>query len=666
MRRADGWANIVAMVSAVTALTACGGSGGSASVPAPPPPAPAPAPTLALTSAARNGQAVEGGAAVAIVLSGVTAASGDVTWRLSPSIGTLAQTSAAGAVYMPPAVGSLAVPTTVTITATPTTGSGAALQFTITLLPFGVTAETPAVGDHVGVSVQPAIQFTRTLAAALPASAVSLASPVAAVPVDVAASGATLTLSPKTPLVWGGHYTVSLTSDIVSTVGQALVPASFSFDVAAPGWTTAAQVATSTFTAGAPVVAFDQTGHAFGVWQQDTDGTGTWNIQAARFDLASRTWSAPVALHPVAQAQAVASVATDQAGDAIATWSENVGNFVYNIQAARFDAAQGSWGPATPIQTVAGETGQAPQVVLDAAGNGTVVWQQYTGHGVSLAVYAARFDAATSAWMPATQLDPGNGAGNPQVALDAAGNGVAVWEQARAGAVAQIAAARWSQSADAWGAPQVVQTSPLRGSNPQLAVAADGSTTVVWTQAEANGTLTIQAVRAANATATWGAPQALSPATGVSGGNWPQAKADPGGNVIVLWQQYQAVGAYSVDAVRYDATSDLWGSTAHVESLAPAVDINPYGGLPTLVVDAAGNATAAWSHHDPAGGIDNALLARFDSHLGTWRLVSSPSGSASAGGILMGVDAQGDVLAGWGVRDIHGFGTPWWALLTGA
>lgn len=529
-----------------------------------------------------------------------------------------------------------------------------------------VATEFPGPTDHVGAYVQPAIAFTRALAPALPATAASLASPVAAVPADIAASGSTLALSPKSPLVWGGHYTVSLTSAVASAQGAALAPTSFSFDIVAPTWTTAAQVATPAFTAAAPVVAFDQTGHAFGVWQQDTDGSGTWNIQASRLDLASRTWSAPVALHPVAHAQAVAAIATDAAGDAIAAWSEDVGNATWNIHAARFDAGLGAWGAATPIQTVSGQTGQVPKVVMDAAGNAIVVWQQYAATGNGLAIFAARFDAHAAAWKPAVQIDAGTGAGNPQVALDGAGNGVAVWEQASAGAVAQVAGARWSQSAGTWSAPQVVQSSTLRAYNPQLAVASDGGATVVWTQAEANGTLTIQAARAAGATATWGAQQALSPATGVNGGNWPQAKADPGGNVTVLWEQYQASGVYSVDAARYDATSGAWGATTHVETLTPAVNINPYGTPPALVVDAAGNATAAWSRHDPISGVAGASMARFDSHLGTWSLVTSPAASFSDDGVFLGVDAQGEVLAGWSVRDISGFGTPWWSLLTGA
>jgi len=651
-------ARVAAMMCAVMALAACGGGGSGGNTQAP-----APAPALTLTSDSLSGQAIEGSSPIAISLTGATAASGTVTWGLSPSLGTLSGTSATGAVYTPPGMGSLTVPTVVTITATPNDGSAATLQFTITLLPFGIAGITPAVGDHVDVTVQPMVRFTRAIAPAPSASSATLASPIATVPATIAVSGSTLTLNPATPLVWGGHYTISLTSDISSTVGQALTPTSISFDVAAPIWSAPAQLAAPTFTTGTPVVAMNKFGHGFAVWQQDTDGTGTWNIRAARFDLGTRAWSTPAALHSGNHSQVAPVVAADVSGNAIAAWTEDAGNFVFNVYAARFVVAQGSWGPATLIQTVLGQTAQSPQVVLDADGNGTVVWQQYTGSGLSLAVYAARFDVASGSWNPAVELDPGTGATNPQIALDASGNAVAVWERASNGAVAQIAAARWSQSSGTWGTAQVIQLSTLRGLNPQLAVAPNGDATVVWTQAESNGTLTIQASRRSPEAGSWSAPIALTPATGVNGANWPQAQADPAGNVIVLWYQYRGVGLYSVDSARYDVASGQWSAPVHIETLQLA--ISPFSWAPTLVVDAAGNATATWGR-DAGASIYNAFQARFDSHTGAWSTASSLSGSVSVPDrVFTTVDAQGDVLATWGVRDIYAFQTPWWALLTG-
>ena len=656
-------AGFAAMMCAVMALTACGGdSGGSPPTPPPPPPPP---PALTLSSASPNGQAVEGGAPVTLTLTGATSVSGAVAWSMSPAIGTLSGTSATGALYTPPAVGGISAPTVVTITATPTDGSAAALQFTITLMPFGVAGTTPAAGTHVGLSVQPTITFTRPLAAAASASWAALSSPVASVPASAAASGSTLTLTPSTGLVWGGHYTVSLTADISSAVGQQLAPTSFEFDVDAPVWNGPTQLAAPTFTTGTPVVSFDKSGHAFGVWQQDTDGTGTWNIQAARFDFASRSWSTPVALHADAQAQVAPAVAADPAGDAIAVWCENTGNFTYEVYAARFDATLGSWGSAVLIQTVTGQTAQSPQVVVDATGNGTVVWQQYAATGLSLQVYSARFDAGAAAWRSAIELDPGTGAANPQVALDAAGDVVAVWEQGGA-AVPQIAAARWSASAGSWSASQLLTTSGLRGSNPQVTAAPGGDATAVWTQTEANSTLTIQAAHFDSGTASWNTPVALSPATGVNGGNWPQAQADAAGNVVVLWQQYQGAGVYSMDAARYDATLARWGASVHVDTLTPANGTNPFGWAPTLVMDAAGNATATWTH-DVGNSVYNAFQARYDGHADHWGAAGALSGSVNvADRVYTTTDDHGDVLATWGVRDDFGIQTPWWALLTGS
>ncbi len=210
------------------------------------------------------------------------------------------------------------------------------------------------------------------------------------------------------------------------------------------------------------------------------------------------------------------------------------------------------------------------------------------------------------------------------------------------GATVQIAASRWSQSSGAWSAAQVIQPSTLRGSNPQIAVAPNGDATVVWTQAEPNGTLTIQASRRRSVTGSWSEPVALTPATGANGGNWPQAQADPAGNVLALWYQYQGAGVYSLDAARYDVASGKWGSTVHIETLPPNFGFNPFASAPTLVIDAAGNATAVWSRDDGSGGALNAFQARFDIHTGAWSAASSLSGSVSIPDrVFLAVDAQG-------------------------
>lgn len=589
-----------------------------------------------------------------------------MNWSLSPSLGTLSATSGTGAVYTPPAVGGLSAATAVTITATPASGSPVALQLTVTLAPFAVSSTTPGPTGHVSASTLPTVQFSRALAPAVSASAVSLSSPVASVPASMGVSGSTLTLMPASGLVWGGHYTVSLGSGVASAVGQALAPASFSFDVAPPSWGTPQAMTASKYTQGTPVVAFDKSGHGFAVWQQDTDGTGLWNLQAASFNLAGRSWSTPVALHAGSGVQVAPAIASDAEGNVIAVWCEGPLGGASSLYAARYVAAQASWGPATVIQNASGQTVQAPQIVLDAAGNGTVVWQQYKAIG-SVGIHAARFDAGSAAWKPAVQLDTGVNAENPQAALDASGNVIAVWEQVSSGGQRQIAAARWSQSTAAWGTAQLVQPSALAGWNPQLAVAANGDGTAVWTQTEANQTLTIQAARFSAATGAWSPPVALSPATGVSGGSYAQVQADLGGNVIALWQQYQSPSVYSMDAARFDAASGQWGPTTHLDTVTPSFNMSPFAWPPKLVIDPAGNATASWTQQLNAGsGIYNEFHARFDGNTRTWSAASSLAGSASINDeIPLAVDAQGNVLACWAERDTFGKGTAWWALLTG-
>jgi len=182
--------------------------------------------------------------------------------------------------------------TSVTITATPGDGSAAAVMFTIALRPFGIAATTPASGVATATGVQPTVEFSRTVdPSSLGASAVSLASPIGAVPASVAASDAMVTLTPRSALVWGGHYTVSVAASVSSLLGQTLgTPASFDFDVIAPTWTTVSSLDAEL--GATPALAFDHAGHAFAAWP----AFGGTALKAARFDFASRTWSASVVL----------------------------------------------------------------------------------------------------------------------------------------------------------------------------------------------------------------------------------------------------------------------------------------------------------------------------------------------------------------------------------
>lgn len=93
------------------------------------------------------------------------------------------------------------------------------------------------------------------------------------------------------------------------------------------------------------------------------------------------------------------------------------------------DASRGkTWGTAQLIETDnAGGAGD-PRVAFDTAGNALAVWTQ--GDGTRYNIWANRYTAG-SGWGTAQLIETDNAsdAGNPQIAIDTAGNALAVWEQ---------------------------------------------------------------------------------------------------------------------------------------------------------------------------------------------------------------------------------------------
>jgi hypothetical protein len=649
---------VVSMLAAIAiALAGCGGGGGTSSSPAP---APSP-PTLTLTTASPSGAAVEGGAPITLSLTGVTSVNGNIAWAMNPTIGILSSTSSTGAVYTPPALGQLTGATNVTVTATPSEGSAAVVMFTIVLKPFGSAATTPASGVATSTDVQPTVQFSRTVEpSSLGASAVSLASPIATVPASVSASSAVVTLTPQSALVWGGHYTVSVADSVSSLLGQTLgTPESFEFDVAAPTWTTA--TALNAQIGETPGLAFDHAGHAFAIWQT-IDGT---TLNVARFDLASRTWFAPVMLQASVQVVAPPILAVDAAGDVMAVWASTVsGSVTPNVFASRLDAKTQQWGVPVLIQTVADRSVEGPpQVATDPAGDTIAIWPQSTNSLTEYRMYAAHFDASTGQWAPAVGMSLADDATLPHVALDAVGNGTAVWSEGTTTGAATLQAARWSVATSSWAA-----STPIPGASGFSSIASTGSV-VVWAEylplstPWSPQTSYIEFSRFDSNSGTWSAAQRLSVGT-ADQSSAPQIQADSSGDVIVVWRQTTGLGDV-VNSARFDARAGTWSAPLTLDTVA---DTSAYAWRypPSVFVDPAGNATAIWDRR--VVGADQSsyfpFYARFDSHLGTWTAGAPlPGARALLDVVSATVDDQGNLLTGW--SEPGGYALSW-ALLGGS
>ncbi len=176
-----------------------------------------------------------------------------------------------------------------------------------------------------------------------------------------------------------------------------------------------------------PELAVDPAGNAFVVWRTyDYNGMANFDIWAARYDEGSGMWSNPQVIDAFDGTADFPRVAVDPSGNAIVVWQQ-IENGVRSILANRYDAGSGDWGLTEGLET-ASEAASLPRVAMDAAGNAVAVWMQ--SDGTSESVYANRYLVASNAWQGRELVETAAGdVLDLDVAVSAGGVAIVVWSQ---------------------------------------------------------------------------------------------------------------------------------------------------------------------------------------------------------------------------------------------
>ena len=165
------------------------------------------------------------------------------------------------------------------------------------------------------------------------------------------------------------------------TAGGPILPTIWAarYVVASPGWTAAQHIGTTDLVGydyeERPRLSVGRNGHVGVLWErQKTGGTPERSIYAARFEPASVSWLAPVALEQLTAPAYWPTVAVDPAGNMQAAWIQTESN-IDNLYTARLDASAGTW--SLPQSLEALDTDASPPVAgIDANGRALVVWSQ--------------------------------------------------------------------------------------------------------------------------------------------------------------------------------------------------------------------------------------------------------------------------------------------------
>jgi hypothetical protein len=188
------------------------------------------------------------------------------------------------------------------------------------------------------------------------------------------------------------------------------------------------------------------------------------------------SWLAPVTLSaPTATQSEGADVAGDPAGDAMAVWVRD------GVVQAATHAAGGGWSPARDLST-AGRTASAPQVAMDAAGDALVVWVETSPNGAVIRRRTRPAGGDFSASAPLSEAETGHDASSPRIAMNASGAAAVVW--LRKGDTYLVIEGSARDTVDAQFALPTALAGPNRAGDaldPHVAIDAAGDMLAVWT-----------------------------------------------------------------------------------------------------------------------------------------------------------------------------------------
>jgi hypothetical protein len=244
-------------------------------------------------------------------------------------------------------------------------------------------------------------------------------------------------------------------------------------------------------------------------------------------------------------------LALDAQGDALAVWNRYNGTSSV-VQAADYDGT--NWSEPVDISPSSeGNYAEEQDMALDAEGNAVVAWQTEYSYDTNSNVVGTTRPAAGSWGRPEFVALPYQHARDPQVAIDAQGNAVAVWHGGGPNSSSSRIQSAIRPPGGTWG--QWRDLSAVgRNSAPQLALDREGNAlAATWTRNLAGDDTVEVATRSVGAAADlWRAAQRVSASVAGQDAAGPQIALDPMGNAVAAWSSRLGTGPHFLQAAGHD------------------------------------------------------------------------------------------------------------------
>jgi hypothetical protein len=244
----------------------------------------------------------------------------------------------------------------------------------------------------------------------------------------------------------------------------------------------------------------------------------------------------------------------------------------------------GNW--TRPELLAAGISGGRPQIACNASGYAIIVWEQSDGTRTN--IWANRYEP-NAGWTSAVLIESCSGNANyPQITLNYSGQAVAVWQQYD-GARNNICANQYVPGAG-WGPEMQIESSSRQAGNPCIAMNKRGKAITVWEEYDGSGFCSSWSNCYITGTG-WGTPIQIQ--TTLADAERPQVALDNGGNAISVWKYWDGTRTDSCAVCATYYTPNIgWDNPKSIGNGST------YATKARIIFDNYGNAISIWDGYD--------------------------------------------------------------------
>ncbi|MDH3213566.1 MAG: DUF4347 domain-containing protein, partial [Myxococcales bacterium] len=395
-------------------------------------------------------------------------------------------------------------------------------------------------------------------------------------------------------------------------------------------------------------VAMDADGDFVAIWQSlNQDGAG-WGIYGQRYDATGAAQGAEFRVNSTATGnQEHAAVAMDDAGNFVVVWMSDHGDGD-DIYGQRYDASGAVLGSEFLINQTTTSNQANPEVAMDASGNFVAVWE--SNHSGDNEIYSRRYDAAGTPLAGEVQVNTwtANNQNMSSIAMDDAGNYVVVWNSYGAdGDGFGVFAQRYDAAGVAQGSNfQVNTTTTNSQERASVAMDSDGDFVVVWMSTNQDGSgYGVYAQRYNAAGVAQGAELAVNTETADNQRD-PAVAMNANGDFTVSWSsRLQDGSGWGIYAQDYDSAGTAVGAEFRVNTTT-ASDQKQSG----IAMDDAGDYVVVWTGNGPGdasgvfaqryGTFANAAPVLDASEANLWLSTSADVAGSAAPGLATWTDGE--------------------------